>query len=119
MDSRRVVRKAVQNLENNPNSILYVLKEIRKNSGGDQVARIVTPYPFLARHKDKDGNILVDEAQAIRQWIEENPEAELEIIVNSVLTSDNFSTQAIIGHGHGTQTAFGSGDEGSMAEPVF
>jgi phosphatidylserine/phosphatidylglycerophosphate/cardiolipin synthase-like enzyme len=94
--NKRVTRNAVENLKKNPNSILYVLSQIGDTNDGSGTVRIVSPYLFLARHKDKDGNIVVDEAASARAWLDKHPQARLEIVTNSVLTSDNFSSQSII-----------------------
>jgi len=94
--NRKVTRNAVENLEKNPNSILYLLEKIAASGDGTETTRIVSPYLFLARHKDKDGNIIVDEAASAREWLDKHPEARLEIMTNSVLTSDNFPAQSII-----------------------
>ena len=40
--------------------------------------------------------IVNDEAEGFRQWLDEHPDATLEIITNSVLTSDNFPAQSVI-----------------------
>ena len=94
--NKKVTSNAVENLEKNPNSILYVLNKISETNNGTETSRIVSPYLFLARYKDKDGNITIDEAAAIRAWLDEHPQASVEIVTNSVLTSDNFSSQSII-----------------------
>jgi len=94
--NKKVTRNAVENLEKNPNSMLYVLRQIGDSNDGTETSRIVSPYLFLARHEDKEGNIIVDEAAAIRAWLDEHPQARVEIVTNSVLTSDNFSSQSII-----------------------
>jgi phosphatidylserine/phosphatidylglycerophosphate/cardiolipin synthase-like enzyme len=94
--NKKVTRNAVENLTKNPNSILYLLSKIAESNDGTETTRIVSPYLFLARHTDKEGNIVVDEAASMRAWLEENPGARLEIVTNSVLTSDNFSSQSII-----------------------
>ena len=94
--NKKVTRNAVENLAKNPNSILYVLGKIADSNDGNETTRIVSPYLFLARHKDQQGNIVVDEAASMRAWLDEHPGARLEIVTNSVLTSDNFSSQSII-----------------------
>ena len=96
LTNKRVTANAVENFENNPNSILYVLQKISETNDGTETSRIVSPYLFLARYKDKNGNITIDEAAAIRAWLDEHPKASVEIVTNSVLTSDNFSAQSII-----------------------
>jgi putative cardiolipin synthase len=94
--NKKVTANAVENLEKNPNSILYVLSKIAETDDGTGTTRIVSPYLFLARYKDKQGNIIVDEASAMRVWLDEHPQSRLEIVTNSVLTSDNFPSQSII-----------------------
>jgi phosphatidylserine/phosphatidylglycerophosphate/cardiolipin synthase-like enzyme len=94
--NKKVTRNAVENLAKNPNSIMYLLGKIAEFNNGRETTRIVSPYLFLARLKDKEGNIVVDEAAAMRAWLDEHPQARLEIVTNSVLTSDNFSSQSII-----------------------
>jgi phosphatidylserine/phosphatidylglycerophosphate/cardiolipin synthase-like enzyme len=96
LTNKKVTSNAVENLERNPNSILYILGKIAESNDGTETTRIVSPYLFLARYKDRDGNIIVDEATAMRAWLEEHPQAQLEIVTNSILTSDNFSAQSII-----------------------
>lgn len=94
--NKKVTKNAVENLTRNPNSILYVMDKIHEHAKGNETTRIVSPYLFLARHTDKEGNIIVDEAASAREWLEQNPNSRLEIVTNSVLTSDNFSAQSII-----------------------
>ncbi len=94
--NKNVTRNAVENLNKNPNSIMYILGKIGDANDGTETTRIVSPYLFLAQYKDKQGNVLVDEAVAMREWLDTHPRARIEIVTNSVLTSDNFSSQAII-----------------------
>ncbi len=94
--NKKVTKNAVENLTKNPNSILFVMDKLGELRKGTEFTRIVSPYLFLARHEDKDGNVIVDEASAALEWLDTHPEARLEIMTNSVLTSDNFSAQSII-----------------------
>lgn len=94
--NKKVTKNAVENLSKNPNSIMYLLGKIADSNDGTETTRIVSPYLFLARYEDKQGNVLVDEAAAMVAWLEEHPQSRLEIVTNSVLTSDNFSSQSII-----------------------
>lgn len=96
LTNKRVTVNAVENLTANPNSMLYVLNQITENSDGTETTRIVSPYLFLALYKDKQGNVIVDEAEEMRNWLDEHPQARIEIVTNSVLTSDNFPAQSII-----------------------
>ena len=58
--------------------------------------RIVSPYLFLAEYRNRDGELVTDEAEDFRRWLEEHPDTTLEIVTNSVLTSDNFPAQSVI-----------------------
>ncbi len=93
---KRVVRNAVENIQRSPNSILFVLNEVLDNTDAPANSRICSPYLFLARYEDADGNVIMDEAADIRAYIDAHPEADIEILTNSALTSDNFPAQSII-----------------------
>jgi cardiolipin synthase C len=94
LTDRAVVTDAVANLANNPNSIMNLLEQARGHDRSH--ARIVSPYLFLARYYDDNGNLLLDEAQRVLDWLEEDPDYRYEMITNSVLTSDNFPAQSIV-----------------------
>jgi phosphatidylserine/phosphatidylglycerophosphate/cardiolipin synthase-like enzyme len=96
LTDKNVVTKVERNQERNPNSIMTVLAEIGDEAPDARSIRIVSPYLFLAEYKNKNGEIVNDEAENFRQWLEEHPDATLEIITNSVLTSDNFPAQSVI-----------------------
>lgn len=94
LTNTNVVTNALENMQNNPNSIMFLLDLY---GGIDvKVARYVSPYLFVAEYFDKDGNVILDEAREIHDWLEANPSSRLEIITNSVLSSDNAPAQAII-----------------------
>ena len=96
LTDRKVTRDVAGNLQRNPNSIMSVLAEIAKVRSDAKSVRIVSPYLFLAEYKNKDGELVTDEAEELRQWLKDHPTASLEIITNSVLTSDNFPAQSVI-----------------------
>jgi len=75
---------------------MYVINRMAEAWPGTRNARYVSPYLFLARYRDKAGNVVLDEAEDLLQWLDENPESTFEIVTNSILTSDNFSAQSII-----------------------
>ena len=83
-----------ENLDNNKNSISYILRQIPGREFKKR--RIVSPYLFAAQYYDKDGNVVIDGAKNVRDWLDKHPDATMEIITNSVLTSDNFSAQSVI-----------------------
>ena len=91
-----VVKNAMDNQERNPNSILSVLDKLDDERPDAKLFRIVSPYLFLAEYKEKGGKVVLDEAKQFREWLTEHPEATLEIITNSVLSSDNFPAQSVI-----------------------
>ena len=93
---KRVVRDAVDNYLNSPNSVLFVLNEVLSQTSAGGQSRICSPYLFLARYEDSDGQVVVDEAADIRAYIDAHPEAEIEIMTNSAMTSDNFPAQSVI-----------------------
>ena len=96
LSDTRVVTDVQRNQERNPNSIMTVLEEIAEETPDAQSVRIVSPYLFLAEYKNSSGELVRDEATEFRQWLQEHPDATLEIITNSVLTSDNFPAQSVI-----------------------
>jgi phosphatidylserine/phosphatidylglycerophosphate/cardiolipin synthase-like enzyme len=96
LTDRRVVTEAEQNLERNPNSIMTILRQIGEQMPELRQVRMVSPYLFLAEYRNRDGELVRDEAKNFRAWLEEHPEATIEIITNSVLTSDNFPAQSVI-----------------------
>jgi len=96
LSDKNVVTKVERNQEANPNSIMTLLRQIADESPDLKSVRIVSPYLFLAEYKNKDGTIVKDEAENFREWLKSHPDTSLEIITNSVLTSDNFPAQSVI-----------------------
>lgn len=96
LTDKKVVTDVAGNEARNPNSIMVVLAQIGEELPELRSVRIVSPYLFLAEYKNKEGEIVQDEAAAFRQWLEDHPDTTLEIITNSVLTSDNFPAQSVI-----------------------
>jgi len=94
LTDKKVVNNAVENASLNPNSITSVFASMR-GTKFDNV-QIVSPYMFAALYKDKDKNVVLDDAANMLQWLADNPDSTITIVTNSVLTSDNFFTQAVI-----------------------
>lgn len=90
----QIFSDVVENMDNNPSSIQFLLMKSRDSDLKRR--RIVSPYLFAAQYYDEDDNIVFDGAQSVREWLEQNPDSTIEIVTNSVLTSDNFSAQAVI-----------------------
>ncbi len=96
LTNRNVVTEVARNYENNPNSIMYVLGKYEDDLPNDATLRIVSPYLFIAKYYDADGNVIYDGAAEMHQWLSNHPNNKVEIVTNSVLTSDNFMAQAMI-----------------------
>jgi len=100
LTSRDVTHRRLQNLLANPNSINYILARVigeeRARGELEGTLRIVSPYLFSSRYEDAEGEVVYDGAQALLQLLEETPDSEVEIVTNSVMTSDNVFAQAII-----------------------
>jgi putative cardiolipin synthase len=96
LTNRNVVTKVERNLADNPNSITHLLEAHGDELTADGTLRIVSPYLFIALYYDADGNVIKDGAADIHTWLSEHPGNRIEIITNSVLTSDNFMAQAMI-----------------------
>ena len=94
LTNKNVFTDAVSNLQGNPNSIHHLLKYVGEKSF--RRARIVSPYLFATQYYDDDGVLEIDGARDALDYLEENPDTTLEIITNSVLTSDNFPAQSVI-----------------------
>ena len=94
MTDRKVVSNAVENAELNPNSIMTIFAKVRDKPYENML--VVSPYMFGAKYKDKDKNVVLDDAKNMLQWLEDNPNSTITLVTNSVLTGDNFFTQAVI-----------------------
>lgn len=88
------VSHARRNMAQSENSIRGLLfaeyaKPVRR-------LRIVSPYLFLAEYHGTDGAEQFDGARALLALLEANPEATIEVVTNSVLSTDNPFAQAVI-----------------------
>jgi phosphatidylserine/phosphatidylglycerophosphate/cardiolipin synthase-like enzyme len=95
-----VKTQVIENMERNPNSILYLIDKVAHKAieEGELTGtlRIISPYLFAGLYYDNEGNVVYDGAKEILQLLKDNPKLRIEIVTNSVMTSDNFFTQAII-----------------------
>jgi phosphatidylserine/phosphatidylglycerophosphate/cardiolipin synthase-like enzyme len=96
LTSDDVVTETAAIQEDNPNSIMVLLGKLGDSLEPGSALRVVSPYIFIARYYDKDGNVIEDGALDAHQWLSEHPENRIEVVTNSVLTSDNFLAQSII-----------------------
>ena len=103
LTSENVTTNVIENLEHNPNSILYLINQILDEAVREGPLtgslQIVSPYLFSGLFYDEEGEVVYDGAKETLELLSKNPDFRLEIITNSVLTSDNFFTQAIIDMG--------------------
>lgn len=95
LTNRAAVTRAFANMIENPNSIMNLLRELADDEDVRRI-RVVSPYLFFARFPPRDESPIVDEARALRQWLDADDRRRLEIITNSVLTTDSALAQAII-----------------------
>ncbi len=95
-----VTTNVEENEERNPNSIMYILakllEESNKRGTKSGTLRIVSPYIFVGKYYNDDGEVIYDGANTVRDYLRDRPDARIEIVTNSVMTSDNAFTQAII-----------------------
>jgi len=100
LKATQVSTHAKELVEKNPNSIMYLIgklkEEAKKRGKHGKVLRLVSPYIFIGKYLDEDGNVIYDGVQEIQNLLREYPDARLEVITNSVMTGDNKFTQAII-----------------------
>ena len=100
LTSTDVVENVAEIKSRNLNSIGGILanamEEAKARGDVEGNFRIVSPYLFIARYKDREGKIIYDGAKQMLAALEEYPDVSFEIITNSVLTSDNFFTQSVI-----------------------
>ncbi|CAM3032800.1 phosphatidylserine/phosphatidylglycerophosphate/ cardiolipin synthase family protein [Shewanella loihica] len=80
----------------NANSISGILGRVGFENYDLKKVRIVSPYLFLQSDLLKDEALIDENVNVTLEWLNKDPDRTIEIITNSVLTSDNFSTQAVI-----------------------
>jgi phosphatidylserine/phosphatidylglycerophosphate/cardiolipin synthase-like enzyme len=91
-----VVGSFAENLDSNPNSIVGLMNSISPEASEVKTLRIVSPYLFMPEYTSSSGEVLHDGKDDMDAWLAADPERRIEIITNSVLTSDNFLAQSII-----------------------
>jgi phosphatidylserine/phosphatidylglycerophosphate/cardiolipin synthase-like enzyme len=100
LTSKKVTTNVIENMERNPNSILYLISKILDDAKEQGVSsgslQIVSPYLFSGVYYDEEGGLVYDGAQETLDYLSKNPGLKIEVVTNSVMTSDNFFTQAII-----------------------
>lgn len=96
LDAEDVVARYSSNKSANANSISGILARAAYGNKELKTIRVVSPYLFLQSELLKDEGVLDQDLNTTITWLEQDPERQIEIITNSVLTSDNFFTQAVI-----------------------
>ena len=96
LTSTSAVTQVERNLQRNPNSIQTLGARIAEEGDPPKRVRIVSPYFFVARFIDDEGKEIYDGVKEMHKLLEENPDTTIELITNSVLTSDNFMAQSVI-----------------------
>ncbi len=96
LQSKNVVENFAENLDSNPNSIVGLLTKIIAEFDTLKTIRIVSPYLFMPEYTNSAGEVLHDGKIELENWLAGDPERTLEIITNSVLTSDNTMAQSMI-----------------------
>jgi phosphatidylserine/phosphatidylglycerophosphate/cardiolipin synthase-like enzyme len=94
--SANVVENFSENLNANPNSIVGILNTIGREIDTVKTIRIVSPYLFMPEYTTSSGEVLHDGKDALDTWLDQDPERRIEIVTNSVLTSDNVLAQSMI-----------------------
>lgn len=97
LTNENVVSNAMENLHHNLNSIHNIGADLTTNMVEPvKTLRMSSPYFFLARYEDEQGDVAFDSVKNTYNWLAENPQSSVELITNSALTSDNFLAQAVI-----------------------
>ncbi|GAL25444.1 cardiolipin synthetase [Vibrio variabilis] len=91
-----VVERYSTNKSANANSISGILAKAAYTDTSLKTIKVVSPYLFLQSELLKDEGVIDRDLNTALRWLEQDPERNIEIITNSVLTSDNFFTQAVI-----------------------
>ncbi len=86
------VEDAIENKEDNKNSIRMLFERFAENGP----LKVVSPYLFVPRYVDENGKVFHDGIVNTHEWLQEHPTNRVEVVTNSVLTSDNFLAQCVI-----------------------
>ncbi|WP_220718954.1 phospholipase D-like domain-containing protein [Agarivorans litoreus] len=96
LSSTDLVSNYSTNKKANANSISGILARVAFGDIDVTTIRVVSPYLFLQSDLLKEEGVLAKDVNTTLEWLEKDPERRIEVITNSVLTSDNFFTQAVI-----------------------
>ncbi|WP_406610439.1 phospholipase D-like domain-containing protein [Agarivorans sp. JK6] len=96
LSSTDLVSNYSTNKKANANSISGILARAAYGDNDLTTIRVVSPYLFLQSDLLKDEGVLEEDVNTALEWLDKDPERKIEIITNSVLSSDNFFTQAVI-----------------------
>lgn len=96
LNATDVVERYSSNKKQNANSISAILAKGAIVSEDLMVMKVVSPYLFLQSELLKDEGLIERDLNVAKAWLDKHPDRRIEVITNSVLTSDNFFTQAVI-----------------------
>ena len=100
LTAKNVQKNLWENIKSNPNSIMYLIEKLTQKAiqegATSGTLRIVSPYLFTGRYLNEEGEVIYDGAEEIHELLRAHPDLKIEVITNSVMTSDNFFTQSII-----------------------
>lgn len=91
-----VVSQRLEIIEDKPSSIVKLLDELIMKNKNVKHIKVISPYAFLAKYNSPGELNFYDGREEIKKWLDEDKERTIEVISNSVLTSDNFMAQSII-----------------------
>lgn len=98
LTNEKAVSGVVDNLRLNPNSIQTLLYSAKLADRKEPIKKltVVSPYFFVAKYYDDNDEVIYDGVKELYDILDKRPETTVELITNSVLTSDNFFAQAVI-----------------------
>ncbi|MGR5267027.1 phospholipase D-like domain-containing protein [Vibrio astriarenae] len=96
LSAKEVLEQYIENKQQNANSISAILAKLAYTDEEIEQIRIVSPYLFLQSELLKQQGIIESDLNTTLTWLDLNPNRTIEIVTNSVLTSDNPFTQSII-----------------------
>ncbi len=96
LNATNVVEKYSTNKLANENSISGILARAAYTDKDLKTIKVVSPYLFLQSELFKDEGVLERDLNTTVEWLNQDPERRIEVLTNSVITSDNYFTQAVI-----------------------
>ncbi len=95
LDNKNALSNADENIRDNVNSIQSILAK-RGSASPPKSIRIVSPYFFLSDYRTDDGKDSFDSADNLLKLLRDNPDTNIELITNSVMTGENLLVQSVV-----------------------